>query len=201
MEGEPRPRLVLATANQGKVVELADLLGERYDVAPRPDGLAETVEDGDTLVENALKKAREVVANTATLALADDTGLFVAALGGAPGVLSARYAGPQASSEDNIAKLLGSLAGSADRSAYFETVLALVSPDGTSVIARGRVDGHIVAEPRGASGFGYDSVFAPSDGDGRTFAEMSSAEKQKISHRSRALRDVKNQVEAKGDSP
>ncbi len=181
--------ITLATANEGKVAELRRLLGRRYRIAPRPTDLAETVEDGDTLAANALKKGTEVAEHTGTLALADDTGLFVVGLGGAPGVHTARFAGPGATTEQNVAKLLDELAGvgRAARRAHFATVIAAVWPDGRRLVVDGRVDGHITTEPQGGSGFGYDPVFAPVEGDGRTFAQMSADEKNAISHRGRAI--------------
>ena len=188
-DGEP-PELVLASANPGKVAELADLLGGRYRIRPRPDDLAETIEDGRTLEANALKKAREVAEHTGCDALADDTGLFVDALGERPGVRTARYAGPDASDDDNRALLVEELAGRDGpeaRRAEFRTVIALVRADGATVMAEGRVVGVIASEPRGGRGFGYDPLFVPDEGDGRTFAEMTLDEKHRYSHRARAL--------------
>lgn len=192
------PELVVASTNPGKIAELADLLRGRYRVLPRPSDLPDTVEDGETLEANALQKAREVAAATGRDALADDTGLFVDALGGRPGVRTARYAGPEARDEDNRAMLLAELADRSDaageRSAEFRTVVALVRPDGSAVVARGRVEGTIVTAPRGERGFGYDALFAPREGDGRTFAEMSLGEKHRYSHRARALADLIDQL-------
>jgi XTP/dITP diphosphohydrolase len=182
--------LVLASTNAGKVAELADLLGGRYRVLARPDDLADTDEDGDTLEANALKKAREVAAHTATDALADDTGLFVDALDGRPGIHTARFAGPSATDAENRALLLDELAGRAgpdERRAEFRTVVALVRTDGSTVVAEGRVVGSIAGSERGERGFGYDPLFVPAEGDGRTFAEMSLDEKHGFSHRARAL--------------
>ena len=180
-------RLVLASANPEKVAELVELLGDRYRIEPRPADLADTVEDGDTLEDNAAKKAREVAAHSGRTALADDTGLFVTALGGAPGVRTGRYAGERASDADNVAKLLSELAGAADRSATFRTVIAVADPDGAVRFATGEVAGRITEVPRGEDGFGYDPVFAPVEGDGRTFAEMGTSAKHRLSHRARAL--------------
>ena len=193
------PRLVVASANPAKIAELVDLLGGRYAVEPRPPKLADTVEDGDTLQANALKKAREVASFTGVAALADDTGLFVDALEGRPGVHTARYAGESATSEQNVARLLAELDGLGDpagRSAAFATVIALVEPDGTSTVAQGRVAGRIASAPRGEGGFGYDPVFVPLEGDGRTFAEMTSDEKHRYSHRARALQALLHQLAA-----
>ncbi len=193
------PRLVVASANPAKIAELVDLLGGRYAIEPRPPELAGTVEDGDTLEANALKKAREVASFTGVAALADDTGLFVDALEGRPGVHTARYAGESATSEQNVARLLAELDGLGDpagRSAAFATVIALVEPDGTSTVAQGRVAGRIASAPRGEGGFGYDPVFVPLEGDGRTFAEMTPDEKHRYSHRARALQALLHQLAA-----
>ncbi|MEM9134732.1 MAG: RdgB/HAM1 family non-canonical purine NTP pyrophosphatase [Actinomycetota bacterium] len=180
--------LTLATANPNKVVELQQLLGDGWVIARRPSDLADTIEDRDTLAGNALKKAHEVSAHARSLAVADDTGLFVDALDGRPGVWTARYAGPAATAEDNVAKLLVELAGvTGARGAHFATVIAAVWPDGTEVVVEGRVDGVIADERRGEGGFGYDPVFVPVEGDGRSFAEMAAEEKNRISHRGRAI--------------
>jgi XTP/dITP diphosphohydrolase len=184
-----RPPLVVASTNRGKIAELTDLLAEHFTVLGRPDDLADTVEDGDTLQANAEKKAAEVATHTGHAALADDTGLFVEALGGRPGVWTARYAGPNADDGDNRAKLLEELTGVAepDRTAEFRTVVALVRPDGGRLVADGRVAGRIAQSERGKRGFGYDPLFVPDEGDGRTFAEMTREDKHQLSHRARAL--------------
>ena len=190
MSEQPSRRLVLATGNPDKVAELRHLLGDRYVIERRPGDLAETVEDGDTLESNALKKAREVAEHTASLAVADDTGLFVDALDGRPGVYSARYAGVEASYDDNVDKLLSELAdvvGSDKRSARFRTVVAVVWPDGTERTVDGVVEGWIRPDRRGDLGFGYDPVFVPEGGGDRTFAEMTAEEKHALSHRARAV--------------
>lgn len=180
-------RLVLATGNPDKVAELVALLNGRFLVEPRPPDIPETLEDRQTLLGNARKKATEVAAATGAPALSDDTGLFVAALDGRPGVRSARYASENATYEENVSKLLAELDGSADRSAEFRTVVAIVWPDGRELTAEGSVAGHILTNRRGDRGFGYDPVFVPDEGDGRSFAEMSPSEKGSISHRARAL--------------
>lgn len=185
-----RPSLVLATGNPDKVVELRELLGDRYRVEARPADLPETIEDGDSLEANALKKAREVVDRAGALAVADDTGLFVDALGGRPGVRTGRYAGENATYDENVDKLLTELAdrnGPEARAADFRTVVAACWPDGTELTVEGRVAGWITTERRGDAGFGYDPVFVPVEGDGRSFAEMSAAEKHELSHRARAI--------------
>ncbi len=184
-------RVVLATANAHKIEEIrAILLGvPGIELLPRPVEVPDVDETGDTLEANAVLKARALVDATGSPALADDTGLEVDALGGAPGVRSARYAGPQCSSADNVRRLLAELAhvDAPGRTARFSTVAALVWPDGRQLVTRGHVDGRIVAAPRGSGGFGYDPVFAPAAGDGRTFAEMSASEKNAISHRAEAF--------------
>ena len=190
MADQGLPPLTLATANPGKVTELVSLLGDRYEIRPRPADLAETDEDGETLEANARKKAAEVVAHCGTLAVADDSGLFVAALAGRPGVHTARFAGPDATHDENIDLLLAQLAphpDPAERHAEFRTVIVAAWPDGRELVVDGRVPGSITAERRGADGFGYDPIFAPDEGDGLTFAEMSLEAKNRISHRGRAI--------------
>ena len=180
-------RLVLASANKDKAAEIAAIL-EGHDLLPRPPEVADVDETGDTLEENARLKAVALVEATGVPAVADDTGLEVAALGGAPGVHSARYAGEDATYADNVAKLLAALDGIDDRRARFRTVALARFPDGREVVAEGVVDGTIAREVRGSAGFGYDPLFVPDGGDGRTFAEMSADEKHAVSHRGRAFR-------------
>lgn len=183
-------RLVLATANPDKAREIAPLL-EDFDVVARPASVPDVDETGATLEENALLKARAVCEATGEIAVADDTGLEVDALGGAPGVLSARFAGAGATYDDNVDKLLRALEAvglaPSRRRARFRTVAAACFPEGREVLAEGAMDGVIATERRGTAGFGYDPVFVPDDGDGRTFAEMTQNEKQAISHRARAF--------------
>ncbi|MBA2438409.1 MAG: RdgB/HAM1 family non-canonical purine NTP pyrophosphatase [Acidimicrobiia bacterium] len=186
-------RLVLATANPGKAAELAEVLRvaqgmENLELLPRPPALAEPEEDGATVADNARIKARAVVAATGEAAVADDTALEVAALGGAPGLHTARYAGEAASFDDNMTKLLGALDGVADRRARWRTVALVAFPDGSEVLAEGTCDGTITTARRGGGGFGYDPVFVPDDGDGRTLAELDRAEKNALSHRGCAFR-------------
>ncbi len=188
-----RSTFVLATANPDKAKEIRALF-DGAELVDRPREVPEVDEIGETLEENALLKARALVAATGRPALADDTGLEVAALGGLPGVRSARWAGPSATYADNVAKLLAELSaaptarpGEGHR-ARFATVAAAVYPDGTEVTALGVVDGTIVGEPRGDGGFGYDPVFVPDEGGGLTFAEMGAADKNALSHRGRAFR-------------
>ena len=182
-----KPRLVIASANPDKVKDLIALLGDRYEVVPRPDDAPETIEDADSLEGNAIKKAMEIAQFTGADAIADDTGLFVDALDGRPGVYSARYAGENASYQDNVDKLLGELDGVDERRAEFRSVVALIRPDGSGVTGEGSVAGRIIDHARGSNGFGYDPVFEPDEGEGRTFAEMSSDEKHELSHRGRAM--------------
>ncbi len=187
-------RLVLATANVDKAAEIAALVGGRFELVPRPADVAEVAETESTLEGNARLKAVALAKATGMAALADDTGLEVAALGGAPGVYAARYAGAHATYADNVEKLLRELEGVADRSARFRTVIAVAFPDGRELLAEGATDGVIAETPRGARGFGYDPVFIPLDGDGRTFAEMSAAEKHAVSHRGRAVEAALDQL-------
>jgi XTP/dITP diphosphohydrolase len=183
-------RVVCASANPDKVREIEDLLVGVVELLPRPAHVPDVVEDADTLLGNARLKARALVAATGLPAVADDTGLEVDALNGAPGVRTARYAGDDASYADNRRHLLDALSDvtGALRKARFRTVVVLAFPDGSEVVAEGECRGAIADTERGERGFGYDSVFVPGDGDGRTFAEMSIADKHAMSHRGRAFR-------------
>ena len=188
-------RVVLATRNAHKVDEVRRILST-YDVdlvslADFPD-VGDVAETGATFADNALLKARAVASATGLPAIADDTGLAVDALGGAPGVWSARYAGDDATYADNVEKLLGELDGLPleQRAARFATVAVARWPDGLEVAALGEVEGVITTAARGDGGFGYDPVFVPLEGDGRTFAEMTAQEKQALSHRARAFRTL-----------
>jgi XTP/dITP diphosphohydrolase len=185
-----RPRLVCASANPDKVAEIGFILGDVVVLLPRPAGLPDVVEDADTLEGNARLKAIAICEATGIAAVADDTGLEVVALGGAPGVYSARWAGEGCSYADNRERLLRELAGADDRRAAFRTCVIVRRPDGTEVIVDGRCAGTIAEAERGTRGFGYDAVFVPDDGDGRTFAEMTEAEKHELSHRGRAFRKL-----------
>jgi len=179
-------RIVLASGNAHKARELGRLL-EGWDVETFAGGLPE--ETGETFVENARLKARHVHAalGGAEWVLADDSGIEAAALQGAPGVRSARYAGEDATDEQNLAKLIGALAESDDRRVRYVAELVAIAPDGGEVTARGELTGTLAAAPRGTGGFGYDPAFVP-DGETRTVAEMSPGEKDAISHRARAAR-------------
>jgi XTP/dITP diphosphohydrolase len=188
-------KLVLATANPDKAAEIRAVLvdaGITVELVPRPDDVPDVEEDGATLEENARLKAVALCTATGLPAVADDTGLAVDALGGAPGVLSARYAGEDATYADNVEKLLRELEGvdAPARTARFSTVALARWPDGREVAALGEVEGVIADTARGDGGFGYDPVFVPVEGDGRTFAEMTAAEKHQVSHRGRAFRTL-----------
>jgi XTP/dITP diphosphohydrolase len=188
------PRFVLASANPDKVAEITAIFHDALDVEllPRPDDVPDVIESGTTLLENARLKARALVVATGLPALADDTGLEVDALGGAPGVYSARYAGEDVTYADNVAKLLSELDVSRDRgglrTARFRTVALASFPDGSELWAEGSVEGTIAEVPTGDGGFGYDPVFLPEEGRGRTFANMTAEQKHAISHRGRAFR-------------
>ncbi len=188
-------RFVLATANPDKAREIAAVLdgeGLALELEPRSAEIPEIDETGETLEENARLKAAEICTWTGLPSMADDTGLEVDALDGAPGVRSARFAGEHATYQDNLELLLRRLAGTAPeaRTARFSTVAIARWPDGREVAAHGSVEGRITLEPRGEGGFGYDPVFVPDEGDGRTFAEMSPTEKHACSHRGRAFRTL-----------
>ena len=181
------PRLVVASKNTDKITEIEEVLeGLGFvDEIVRDLDWDDVEETGSTLHENALLKARSVVEATGLPVIADDTGLEVDALGGRPGVHTARFAGPDASYEDNVRLMLDTLDGVSDRGACFRTVVALAFPDGVEITAEGSLEGRITGERRGDRGFGYDPVF---EVEGRTLAEMSAKEKNEFSHRARALR-------------
>lgn len=181
------PRLVCATANPHKVAEIAGILAGLVELIPRPADVPDVVEDAGTLEGNARLKATAVCAATGMPSVSDDTGLFVTALAGAPGVDTAYYAGPQATYAENRAKLLAALDGCSDRSASFQTVVMVVWPDGNELVATGVCQGTIASEELGTRGFGYDPIFIPSDSDGKSFSEMSDTDKNAISHRGRAF--------------
>src|SRR4051812_9119111 len=184
-------RIVLATANPDKAREILDALsGLDLELLDRPASVPDVDETGTTLLENARLKAYALRDATGEDSLADDTGLEVDSLGGAPGVWSARYAGEDATYADNVEKLVREMATAMRnaRTARFRTVLVLARTDGSELTVDGVAEGVIADEPRGEGGFGYDPVFVPAGGRGRTFAEMTLAEKQTLSHRGRALR-------------
>jgi XTP/dITP diphosphohydrolase len=188
-------QLVCASANPDKVVEIQQLLAGVVELLPRPDHVPDVVEDADTLVGNARLKASALCIATGLPAVADDTGLEVDALGGAPGVHAARYAGEGRSYADNRAKLLAELDGVTDRRAAFKTVAIVVWPDGSELHVEGVCPGVITTAERGVAGFGYDSVFQPDEGGGATFAELGADAKNAISHRGRALRALLSELE------
>lgn len=195
---EPRQesplRLVLASANPDKAAEIAEILraalGSRLELIARPAEVPDVAETGQTFVDNARLKAAALLEATGIAAIADDSGLEVDALGGAPGVHSARYAGPAATYADNVAKLLAELPTAATRRARFRTVALARFTDGHELIAEGTVEGEIARQPRGSGGFGYDPLFVPDGGDGRTFGELDPAEKHSVSARGRAFRGL-----------
>ncbi|MGB8196823.1 MAG: RdgB/HAM1 family non-canonical purine NTP pyrophosphatase [Acidimicrobiales bacterium] len=181
---------VLATANAHKAEEMRAVVTPLgIELLERPTYVADVDETGETLEENALLKARALVEATGHAAIADDTGLFVDALDGRPGVRSARYAGEASSYDENVTKLLTELANvAAPRTARFVTVICVAYPDGTVTCVEGQLDGVITTSRAGDQGFGYDPVFAPAEAGGRTLAQLSPDEKNALSHRGRALR-------------
>lgn len=183
-------RLVCASANPKKVEEIARLLPSWVVLVPRPDHVGDVEETAPTLEGNAIIKAVEIANAAEEWAISDDTGLEVEALNNEPGVRSARYAGDDATDADNRELLLARLKGVAHRAARFRTVVALVNSKGEIHFVTGICEGRIADSERGSNGFGYDSLFIPNEGDGGTFAEMTSEEKDAISHRGRALRQV-----------
>jgi XTP/dITP diphosphohydrolase len=183
-------QFVCASANPDKVAEIASLLDGLVQLLPRPSSVGEVVEDATTLVGNARLKAAAICAATGQPAISDDTGLEVDALDGAPGVHTAYFAGVGCSYGDNRIKMLQVLQGvpAAQRTARFKTVAMVVWPDGRELAVEGVCEGSIAETERGERGFGYDSLFIPADGDGRTFSEMTDDDKNQISHRGRAFR-------------
>jgi XTP/dITP diphosphohydrolase len=180
-------QLVCASANPDKVLEMAAILDGVVELLPRPPDVPDVVEDADTLVGNARLKAAAICAATGLPAVSDDTGLFVDAIGGAPGIFAARFAGEDATYADNRAKLLRELGDTDSRAAQFVSAVMVVWPDGRELAVEGVCPGTIATSELGDRGFGYDAVFIPDDGDGRSFAQMSDEEKNQISHRARAL--------------
>ena len=182
-------RLVCASANPDKVAEIAALLDGVVDLVPRPVEVPDVVEDAPDLIGNARLKAAAICAATGLPAVADDTGLFVDALDGRPGVLTARYAGEHATYAENRQLMLRELDGviPAGRGARFSTIAIVVWPDGAELAVEGVCRGRIAVAETGERGFGYDPLFIPDDGDGRTFAQMTEGEKHAVSHRGRAF--------------
>ncbi|MCB9481122.1 MAG: XTP/dITP diphosphatase [Desulfobacteraceae bacterium] len=189
--------IVLATKNQGKKKEMAKLL-EGYpvkimtleDFGPIP----EIIEDGETFDDNAYKKASLTARYLGFPALSDDSGLVVKALGGRPGVHSARYAGENATDEENVKKLLNEMNGIEERDAFFECVISIAVPTGPALTYEGKCEGFITREPKGEGGFGYDPVFFYPEFN-KTFAELSMDEKSEVSHRGRALGEIKKEID------
>jgi XTP/dITP diphosphohydrolase len=184
-------KIVLATQNRNKFKEMTEVLqGSGWEFSPAWEfpGAPEVEEDGETLEVNSLKKAKTLCLFTGLPALSDDTGLFVDALGGRPGIFAARYAGVGCSYEDNVRKMLAEMAGVSweKRQAKFRTVITIFYPDHPYHQVMGEVAGFITLQPRGGKGFGYDPIFQP-EGQDRVFAEISLEEKNKISHRGKAL--------------
>lgn len=190
---EPGQKLVVATHNPGKAAELAAILDNRFELlAAGALGLAEPDETETTFAGNALLKARAAAEASGLVALADDSGLSVTALGGAPGIFSARWAGPDKDFSLAMRKVEERLeeAGAEDFSAWFTSALAIAWPDGPALVVEGRVDGTLSFPPRGLKGFGYDPIFVP-DGHAATFGEMEPAAKDALSHRTRAFAKLK----------
>ena len=188
-------RLVLATRNSHKLAELRELLSPN-EVLPLPDDVELPPETGSTFEENALGKARAAAALTGAPVVADDSGIEAAALAGAPGVRSARFAGESATDGQNLARLLRDVPAGGDTRVAYVCALVAVWPDGTEVSVEGRCSGRLTHRPRGQGGFGYDPVFVPDDLAGeRTMAEISPAEKAEISHRGRAARALLERIE------
>jgi XTP/dITP diphosphohydrolase len=185
-------RLVLATRNDHKLRELRQLMAP-IELDELPEEVALPPETGTTFAENALRKARAAAAATGRPAIADDSGIEAAALGGAPGVWSARYAGEHATDDENLAKLLEEVPEEGDNRVTYVCAIAYVNPGDDHLIVHGRCSGTLTHEPRGDGGFGYDPAVVPDDlpGDGRTMAELSADEKDAISHRGRAARELK----------
>lgn len=184
--------MVVATRNEHKLRELREAM-PGASLEPLPDDVELPPETGESFAENALSKARAAHLATGRAAIADDSGIEAAGLGGRPGVRSARYAGEGASDEQNLAKLLGALAGAEDRRLAYVCAIALVGEDGSERLFEGRCTGTLADHPRGEGGFGYDPAFVPDDTgpqDERTMAELSPDEKHAISHRGRAAREL-----------
>ena len=185
-------KLIIASNNKHKIYEIKKILGAKFEeiVSMREAGIEhETLEDGMTFMENALKKAREIAEISGSPALADDSGICAHALGDAPGIFSARFAGNHGDDEANNALLLKKLEDKEDKGAHYTCAMALVFPDGREITAEGYMYGTITDNPRGNAGFGYDPLFVPV-GEVRTVAEMSDEEKNSISHRGAALANL-----------
>jgi XTP/dITP diphosphohydrolase len=194
--------LIFATGNRHKLRELRELL-PGVELEPLPDDVILPSEEGDSFAEIALEKARATHEATGKAVVADDSGIGAVGLGGRPGVHSARYGGEGASDEENLEKLLREVAAAGDeRRAYYICALALIEEDGSEHVFEARWDGHLIEEPRGEGGFGYDPAFV-SEGqeDGRTASELSDAEKNAISHRGRAAHMLAAHLAERGAAP
>jgi XTP/dITP diphosphohydrolase len=189
-------RVVVATRNDHKLRELQQIL-DGFELVPLPEDVELPPEEGETFAENALGKARAAREATGLPAIADDSGITASALGGRPGVRSARYAGEGATDEENLALLLDEMRGAADRRVAYVCALAYAGEDGEELVVEGRCEGELAERPRGSGGFGYDPAFVPLDtgpDDGRTMAELEPREKHAISHRGRAARALAREL-------
>jgi XTP/dITP diphosphohydrolase len=191
-------KLIIASNNQHKIKEIKAILQSEFDeiLSLREAEIDhETVEDGNSFLENARKKAREIAEISGECALSDDSGICVDFLDGAPGIYSARFAGEHGNDTLNNNKLLELLENAENRSAHYTAAVSLVYPDGKVIEAEGHLFGKIIRTPRGEGGFGYDPIFVP-EGETRTVAEMSDEEKNRISHRGRALKNLLSLIKA-----
>jgi XTP/dITP diphosphohydrolase len=196
--------LILATGNRHKLREMRELL-PALELEPLPEGVELPPEDGDSFAAIALDKARAAHEATGKAAIADDSGIGAVALGGRPGIHSARYGGEGASDEENLAKLLREVAAAGDeRGAYYHCALALIEDNGREHVFEARCEGYLIEQPRGEGGFGYDPAFVPyatGPDDTRTFSELSQGEKNEISHRGLAARKLARHLSAGGAPP
>lgn len=196
--------MIFATGNRHKLREMRELL-PGVELEPLPEGVELPPEDGESFVAIALVKARAAHAATGEPTIADDSGIGAVALGGRPGIHSARYGGAGASDGENLEKLLREVAAAGEeRGAYYVCALALIEADGTEHVFEARCEGRLIEAPRGEGGFGYDPAFVPDDtgpGDERTYSELSQAEKNEISHRGRAARLLARHLSAGGATP
>jgi XTP/dITP diphosphohydrolase len=196
--------LIFATGNRHKLREMRELL-PGVELKPLPEGVELPPEDGESFAAIALDKARAAHEATGEPTIADDSGIGAVALGGRPGVHSARYGGEGATDEENLEKLLREVAGAGtERGAYYVCALALIEADGAEQVFEARCEGHLIERPRGEGGFGYDPAFVPDatgPDDSRTYSEISQAEKNEISHRGRAARMLARHLDAGSPAP
>lgn len=196
--------MIFATGNRHKLGEMRELL-PGVELEPLPEGVELPPEEGESFAAIALEKARTAHGATGSAAIADDSGIGAVALGGRPGIHSARYGGEGATDEENLEKLLREVAAAGgERGAYYVCALALVEADGSEHVFEARCEGHLIEQPRGAGGFGYDPAFVPDatgPGDARTYSEISQAEKNEISHRGRAAKLLARHLSAGGAAP